>query len=66
MEQWLPALPSLLAIGALWWKVTTTMATKQDLQSMETRLQADIRELRQMIVTHIGDHNLHDVKQNNP
>ena len=69
MENWLPAIPLLIGIVGLWWKVSkdmANMATKQDIQSMETRLQADIRELRQMIVAHISDHNLHDARQNNP
>ena len=77
MENWLPAIPSLLAIGALWWKITTDMATmranmatkddirdlRAELQDLRSELQADIRELRQMIFTHIGDHSHDDSKQ---
>ena len=67
MENWLPALPSLIAIGALWWKVTTTMATKQDIRDLRSELQADIRELRQMFISHINDRHGHgESKRNNP
>ena len=67
MNEWIPAIvsviPSLVAIGGLWWKITSdistmksNMATKQDLHNMETKLQADIREIRQMLFTHISNH----------
>ena len=57
MENWLPALPSLIAIIALWWKMTSDMTnmrsrivTKSDI----AELKADMCEIRQMLFAHIS------------
>ena len=46
MEEWvkvfIPLIGSLVGIGALWWKLTTNMATKKDISDLRT----DMSELR--------------------
>ena len=55
MEHWIPTIPLLLAIAGLWWKLTTSVATKEDIKE----LKADMREIRQMLFTHVGDREKH-------
>ena len=33
MDNWLPAIPSVIAILAVWWRMSITMCTKQDLNN---------------------------------
>ena len=55
LEHWIPTIPLLLAIAGLWWKLTTSVATKEDIKE----LKADMREIRQMLFTHVGDREKH-------
>lgn len=70
MEIWIPLAGIVIAFGALWWKLTTSVATKADLQDMRrqiddrfkliddrfNRVENDIRELRQLWTTHPTEH----------
>ena len=63
METWLPTIAPLIAIAGLWWKITTSMATKADLHKKKddidkqfTEVKADIREIRQLFFSHISNH----------
>lgn len=55
MEHWIPTIPLLIAIAGLWWKLTTSVATKEDIKE----LKADMREIRQMLFTHICSREKH-------
>jgi hypothetical protein len=57
MESWIiPTIAVIVAASGLWWKVTTSMATKADISQLRTELKDDIREIRQMLFAHIGSH----------
>ena len=63
MEMWILLAGIVIAFGALWWKLTTSVATKSDLQDMRrqiddrfNRVENDIRELRQLWTTHLTEH----------
>ena len=63
----IPTIAVAIAFGSLWWKMTTNMATKDDIATLRAELQADIREIRQMLFSHISDHHKHEyTKQSNP
>ena len=71
MENWLPTIAPLIAIAGLWWKITTSMATKADLHKQKddidkqfAEVKADIREIRQLFFSHISNHEA--TKRNNP
>ena len=69
MENWLPALPSFIAIIALWWKVTSDMTNMRSQMATKTdiaELKADMREIRQMLFAHISGCSHSDSKQSNP
>ena len=58
MEEWIkvfiPLIGSLVGIAALWWKLTTTMATKQDI--LELRMDILRRqELRHATICRLDD-----------
>ena len=63
MEMWILLAGIVIAFSALWWKLTTSVATKSDLQDMRrqiddrfNRVENDIRELRQLWTTHLTEH----------
>ncbi len=57
MESWLvPTIAIVISALSLWWKITTKMATKDDI----TELKNDIREIRQMLFSHISNAHTHD------
>ena len=39
MEEWIKVIVPLLGIASLWWKLTTTMATKAELNTVKTDLE---------------------------
>ena len=45
MKQWIPFIATLIAILALWWNISSTMATKEDIRI----LKEDIGTLRSEI-----------------
>ncbi len=45
MKQWIPFIATMVAILALWWNISTTMATKEDIR----KLNEDIRILKSEI-----------------
>lgn len=63
METWIPLAGIIIAFTALWWKMTTSLVTKDDLKEMRRqiddrfmRIENDIRELRQLWTTHLTEH----------
>ena len=47
MEEWIKVIAPLIGIAGLWWKLTTSMATKADLNAMKsdmTDMKADLKE----------------------
>ena len=42
MEEWIKVIVPLLGIASLWWKLTTTMATKAELNTVKTDLETNI------------------------
>ena len=62
MEIWIGFGGMIIAFSALWWKVTTSLVTKDDLKEMRRqiddrfgRIENDIRELRQFWTTHLTE-----------
>ena len=60
MEIWVGFGGIIIAFSALWWKMTTSLVTKDDLKEMRRqiddrfgRIENDIRELRQLSLTFI-------------
>ena len=63
MEIWIPVAGIFIASSALWWKITTSLVSKDDLREMRRqiddrfmRIENDIRELRQLWTTHLSEH----------
>ena len=46
MEEWIKVIAPLIGIAGLWWKLTTSMATKAELTAVKTDLSADIAEVK--------------------
>lgn len=62
MEIWIGFGGMIIAFSALWWKMTTSLVTKDDLKEMRRhiddrfgRIENDIRELRQLWTTHLTE-----------
>jgi len=45
MEIWIPAAGILIAFSALWWKITTSLATKDDLQEIRQQIHEGISRI---------------------
>jgi hypothetical protein len=60
MEEWIKVVVPLIAVAGLWWKITTSMATKDDMSKQFAEIKADIREIRQMLFTHVSDREKHE------
>ena len=46
MEEWIKFIAPLIGIAGLWWKLTTSMATKAELTAVKTDLKAEISEVK--------------------
>ena len=46
MEEWIKVIAPLIGIAGLWWKLTTSMATKAELTAVKTDLRAEIAEVK--------------------
>lgn len=46
MEEWIKFIAPLIGIAGLWWKLTTSMATKAELTVVKTDLKAEISEVK--------------------
>ena len=46
MEEWIKFIAPLIGIAGLWWKLTTSMATKAELTAVKTNLKAEISEVK--------------------
>ncbi len=49
MEEWIKFIAPLIGIAGLWWKLTTSMATKAELTVVKTDLKAEISEVKSNI-----------------
>ena len=64
MESWvIPTVAVLVSVASLWWKVTkditgivAKMATKDDISDLKD----EIREIRQMLFSHVSNSHTHD------
>lgn len=65
MEEWIkviaPVVAPLIGIAALWWKLTTSMATKKDVSELradmnrgDDNLRADMRNLEERLFTEMS------------
>ena len=62
MENWIPDIITILAIIGLWWKVSFDLGKLNE--KMATK--DDVREIRQMLFSHISDGHKHNYPQKNP
>ena len=46
MEEWIKFIAPLIGIAGLWWKLTTSMATKAELTVVKTDLKVEISEVK--------------------
>ena len=51
MEEWIKVIAPLIGIAGLWWKLTTSMATKAELTAVKTDLSAAIAEVKADVVS---------------
>ena len=58
MENWIPDAVTILALAGLWWKVSSDIAKlSEKMGNMATK--EDVREIRQMLFSHISDGHKH-------
>ena len=46
IEEWIKVIAPLIGIAGLWWKLTTSMATKSELSVLKADFKADIAEVK--------------------
>ena len=46
MEEWIKFIAPLVGIVGLWWKLTTSMATKAEVTAVKTDLRVEIAEVK--------------------
>lgn len=64
MKQWIPFIATMVAILALWWNISTTMATKEDIRILRSEINSRLDRIEQNHLEHIT--RLHvQTKQNN-
>ena len=51
MEEWIKVIAPLIGIAGLWWKLTTSMATKAELTAVKTDLGSEINEVKADVVS---------------
>ena len=65
MKQWIPFIATMIAILALWWNISSTMATKEDIKMLRSEINSRLDRIEQNHLEHITQ--LHvQTKQNSP
>ena len=53
MKQWIPFIATLIAILALWWNISSTMATKEDIKMLRSEINSRLDRIEQNHLEHI-------------